>query len=776
MYKSIVLFIAFFCCQNLLAQQFVAGPLSIKLDNKGKVVSIKNNEFPKEYVALNSEGNLLQIVKDSKNIEAEKAAFSKNTITLFFPEGEKAVVKVGTTKSYLRFELVDISDKVEAVTWGSFNNTIADTIGNTVGVVRNSDFAFGLQCLNIKTSGGELTNEEGAVYETGSTAVAKPFGSSLQAFTINRQNDRTIKVWNRWPDVIVKGIKDGGLRGSAIALFGSKPNQVLTVIETIAKEEKLPYAQWKNEWIKTSAACGQAYMITSFNENNIDAFLSLASRMGMAGVYHEDPFETWGHFELKKDVFPHGREGFKKCVEKAHALGLRLGFHTLTTFITTNDAYVTPKPHPGLALAGTDLITENITADATAITVSSNTHFTLRSDLNSVIIGDEIIRFMGVSETAPYKLTGCIRGAFGTTKTNHSAGTKVSRLVDHPYKVFFPGWQLQKEIATNIANFINETGADQMDFDGHEGTFANGIGDLSFNSFAEEVFKQSNHPMVFGSSRANHYFWHINNYLNWGEPWYGGFRESQSDVRIANQKFLESNYLPNMLGWFLITAQTSPEDVDWMLARAAGFNAGYSLVVREDALANKSMNEIINLINIWTAAKNKKLFTAQQKEWLKNPDNEAHLTKAGENYLMERYRKFVFEHQAKILQPGEPLISTWNFENKTSKQQPRIILLANGENGKIDRPVIEIDNSFHLEIPTSLSAGESLLIDNTVSANLYNHKGQLIKKIALGNALPELSVGSHIISFNASMNPKASVKAVITVRLSEKTEQLQQQN
>jgi len=60
------------------------------------------------------------------------------------------------------------------------------------------------------------------------------------------------------------------------------------------------------------------------------------------------------------------------------------------------------------------------------------------------------------------------------------------------------------------------------------------------------------HPVVFGSSRAAHYSWHMDDYLNRGEPWYGGFRESQSDYRIDNQKFYENNYLPNMLGWFLI--------------------------------------------------------------------------------------------------------------------------------------------------------------------------------------------------------------------------------
>ncbi|MEX6689686.1 hypothetical protein QTN47_19430 [Danxiaibacter flavus] len=775
MFKYAFLFLGALAAHSLLhAQQYNTPTFSLQLNDKGSVVSIRNNQTT-EYVATSNPGTLLQLVKNGKTIAPVKAEYKKGAITLLYPEGNKAQVKTTINKGYVRFELTDISDNVDAVIWGPLNNIVKDTIGNTVGVVRNKDFAFGIQCLNEKTTGGEMVNDEGAVYERGTTATARPFGSSLQAFTVNRLHDRVIKVWDRWPAVTVKGIPEGSLKGSAIAVFGCSPSQVLSTIEVITKQENLPYATWKNEWIKTSAASGAPYMITTFNENNIDSFLTYAKQMGMAGVYHEEPFKTWGNFEIRKDLFPSGREGFKKCVDKAHAMGLRLGFHTLTTFITTNDAYVTPKPNKDLALAGTDTLVEDLTADATEITVNSPLHFTMRSDLNSVMIGDEIIRFMSVSKEAPYKLTGCVRGAFGTTKSAHKAKDLVSRLVDHPYKVFYPNWQLQKQVAKNIADFINETGADQMDFDGHEGTYANGMGDLSFNSFADEVFRQAKHPVVFGSSRPNHYFWHINNYLNWGEPWYGAFRESQSDQRIANQKFYEDNYLPNMLGWFLITVNTDPDDIDWMLARAAGFNAGYALVVRGEALANKNMPRIVEQINLWTGAQKSRMFNQEQQEWLKNPANEAHLSKKENGYYLESFRKFTFEHQAKALQPGEPAISNFSFTNNKEKQRPLIVITARGEDGTIVNPAIEIDNSFRLEIPVTLAAGESVAVNEANAASVYNSKGKFIKKIDLGNQLPDLNTGTHSLSFEAGMDANASVKAVITVRLSEKTEQLKAQ-
>ncbi|MBN8876875.1 MAG: hypothetical protein J0I32_04960 [Sphingobacteriales bacterium] len=753
------------------SSQLAAGDLRIQFTDSGYISGLKNIKDGKEYIAPEQPGTLLQLVVKETHLNPYSIKIKGQQLLLSYPGKKQATVKLTQKPSYLKFELTAISDGVDAVLWGPFKTTITDTIGNSVGVVRNATFAIGIQCLNTKTSGGELKNEEGAVYDPGTTATSTTYGSSLQAFSINRLHERIIKVWDKWPAVTVKGIKEGALTGSAIALFGCSNGTVLPTIQQITKDNNLPYAVWQNEWIKTSAASGKPYLITTFNETNIDTFLNYALRMGLAGVYHEDPFETWGHFQLKKDLFPNGREGFKRCVEKAHAKGLRLGFHTLTTFITTNDPYISPVPDKRLAFAGSTGLTESISADASEIKVNADQPFTLNSDLNSVLVDDEIIRFSSVSGSGPFILSGCTRGAFGTQRSAHAAGKTISRLIDHPYNVFFPDWDLQKEIAGNIARFINETGSDQMDFDGHEGTYANGMGDLSFNTFAEEVFRQADHPVVFGSSRANHYFWHINNYLNWGEPWYGTFRESQSDIRMNYQKFHEVNYMPNMLGWFLIKSNTDPEDINWMLARAAGYHAGYALVLREEALTNPHLEEIISLINRWKEAQEQQLFSAAQREWLKNTGNEAELILQGKQYLLRKFHKNVFVHEAKVLQPGEPSRSSWPFEINTAGEVPRIVLQAEGESGSLTGSVIEIDGNFRLELPVPLSAGEALVIERD-EAILYNKKGQPEKQLKLGRPLPSLTAGHHTLSFDAGRNIHNELNIQISLRITDTIESL----
>jgi len=760
----------------LFAQQkFSSKTFSLSIDGMGNITSLEVLPAGKNLVAKDSAGVLLQLVKDGKRYQPVSAAFAKSTITLGYPDGQIARIRVSSKNTYLRFELTEISKDADAVIWGPLNTSIGDTIGNTIGVVRSPEYTIGIIALNTKTTGGELVNEEGAVYDRGTTAVKKSFGSSLQAFTIDRSHNRDITVWDRWKNVPVKGIPEGKLEGSAIAVFGSKPSDVLPVISSIEQSEGLPHPLWKKEWIKQSVYTGRPYMITSFSEQNIDTLLRYAKRMGLAGVYHEGPFTTWGNFELDKKLFPNGIKGFTECVNKAHAMGLRLGFHTLSNFITTNDAYVTPKPNPHLATAGSSILQDAIDPEATVMTVQSPEYFEMQSDLNSVRIDDEIIRFREVSKNAPYQLLDCVRGAFGTKKSSHAKGAAVSRLIDHPYKVFFPDWTLQKEIAANIANFINETGADQMDFDGHEGTYATGMGNMSLSGFAEDVYKTIKHPVVFGSSRAAHYFWHMDDYLNWGEPWYGGFRESQSDYRIDNQKFYENNYLPNMLGWFLITSQTKPEDVDWMLARAAGYNAGYALVVRYDAIKNNPfINEIVEQVNSWTEAQQKNVFSQAQKQWLRVPEHDVHLERDGVNaWKMYRYKKIVFKHSAKVLQPGEPTSSEWTFQNNTGKQNVQVILLAAGNTGEISNPVIELDNSLHIQLPVSLKAGQSLVIDHSASANLYDQKGKFLKKVTLPQPLPELAEGSHHLLFDCAFSEGADINVKITVKLSDGIEKVQ---
>ncbi len=737
-------------------QVFRTDRFEMALDGRGAIVRLADLGSARNYAPDGHPGRLVR-VRTAAGAEIEPTAVKagKDTLAFAFEGGIVLTVRVSRKPEYLRFELVEVArpDRIDAVLWGPIRTTIGETIGEVVGVVRSADFAIGLQTLNTKTCGGRLENEEGT---TGgrTTATAEPFGSSLQAFTVNQARDRVMTVWHQHKSVPVKALPGFRLDGSALAVFGTHPAEALPLIGRIEVAEGLPHPVLDGEWIKTSGAAGRPYLIADFSEATADAMLEFTRRLGFPALYHSGPFKTWGHFDLLEDRFPNGRAGFKACVDKGKALGLRVGAHTLTNFITTNDPFVTTAANRGLMAAGVARLLEDVDAAGTGIVVDRGDCFRQASTLNAVLVGTEIVRYREVTGTGPYTLTDCVRGAFGTPAAAHVRGDEARKLMDHPYKTLFPDWAMQEDLIGNMARFFEEAGAAQMDFDGHEGTCYLGRGDFGHVHFVESFLGRVGHPVVNGSSNIGHYYWHFNSYINWGEPWYASFRESQSRYRFENQPFLERNYMPNMLGWFLMTPDTRVEDIEWMLARAAGYRAGYAFVAEHESfLKNPAADAIIEAVRTWEEAKERGAFSADQRARLKDPERDFHLERAGEGrWALQNFDKLGFEHRGKVLQPGQPTGSEWTFENAFDPQPLHLHLyIAGGDDAEARRIEIEIDRFFRAAGPAVLKKGQSLLWDGSEHMSLYGDKGQLLERIAVGRALPPLARGTHTVTVEAAL-------------------------
>ncbi len=749
--------ILFFQVLTLSAQQISlqTDDLNLTISPGGQLTEMLNPSTGKNYLPIGEKAPLLRIRVGSEWEEPSRAVFNSKSdvITLSFPVSKiSAEIKITQNKSHLAFHLIRLSakEKVNAVCWGPYPTIIGKTIGEVIGVVRDGDFAIGLQALNAKTLGGVLKNDEGADESRGSVAISQPYGSSLQAFSLDRSKNRRVTVWGQnYPNMPVEAISNETTIGSAIALFGCREDQVLSRVGVIELAEGLPHPMINGVWLKQSPETGRAYLISDFDEKNIDAMLDYTQKAGLMSLYHEGPFKSWGHFILDPVSFPNGVAGMKMCVEKAAAKGLRIGVHTLSTFINTNDPYVSPVPDKRLAQTGSSSLAESIISTTAEIPVQSDTYFKniKPSTLHAVRIGEEIIRFKEVSAGQPFNLLECQRGAYGTTASGHTKGEPVGMLMDYPYNTLFPNFDLQQEIAGNLGRFFSETGVSHMDFDGHEGCMSSGEGDYGMQAFAEKVIKETNHSLVNGTSRSSHYYWHICHYWNWGEPWYGGFRESQGDYRLENQPFLERNYMPNMLGWFLLSSTTTVEDIEWMMARAAGYNAGFALVARYKSLQkNPDTNQLLALIKLWQTAYKTKIFSANQLERLKNPENDFHLEKDNQGWKLYPFHKFRFEHAKQLLQPGQPTFSEWNIVNTDADQPLNFTLTFIGKSGAVSKPWIELDGYFKLDLPGEYEAGNTIVCDGT-TLKMYNSKGSFKKDIPIQQAIPGLKTGKHVIKF-----------------------------
>ena len=776
---------------------------SLGLDKAGRVTMLKSKQENKDYLVSDSANALLRIRVKGMLIAPERCVWNakSSTLNMHFPVlNANAIVLVKKATSYLTFELKQIEkvNEIELVLWGPYPTTIGETVGEVVGVVRNQTFAIGIQALNVKTLGGYPNNESDVepsydVFQEGNKIdvlpddtrrqlfrgdVARPtsYGSTLQAYCRNRLTDRIISNWEHTA-YVAPAFKDGGITGSKIALFGAPVKEVLPVIAQIEINEGLPHPLLDGVWSKQAVHASESYLIMDFGVQNLAEAMAVTKKAGLRYLYHSDPFETWGHFQLKQRDFPANWPSLKACVESAKKENIRLGVHTLSNFITTNDAYVTPVPDKRLAKVGYSTLSAAIDSSTSEIEIKDPVFFNQfkNNTLKAAVVGNEIIRYENVSASAPWKLLNCKRGAFGTKANTHAANDSIGKLIDHPYQVFLTDYSLQEEVAKTIARLFNETGLMQISFDGLEGCWSTGMGQYARQLFTKTWFDalkpELQGKVINDASNPGHFFWHIYTRMNWGEPWYAGFRESQLQLRLKNQEFFQRNLMPSMLGWFSLRAETTPEDIEWMLALGAGYNAGFGLSTNLETIRkNGKSDEMLAMIKNWETARLNKLFTEEQKARMRSLKNEFHLEKVAEReFQLTPVYNFYFKHVQQLKQPGEPTSSVYKLNNPVGQQPVSfIVTMASSKETDPDisfsNPVITINNQDAFVLPVTIGVKDILYCDGR-TIKLYSKNWVLKSEVSVNVKLPVLLNAENTIQFNGRYSGENGADVKIEFRV-----------
>ncbi len=778
--------------------------LLIRIDGNGYLTEMKDISSGENYLSADTVSPLISIRVDSAILMPVKVrnGNSSGSLIFDFDDGFEATVRYSEKETHLVFEILEMSgnDEVEMVIWGPYQTTLGETIGETVGVVQGADFSLGLQALNEKTLGGypwtdndcmpqinifaqddysdmaETNTKDYVLYRV---EAAKPtrYGSSLQAYCRNRFGERIIENLSH-EKYVSPPFKDGGVIGSKIAIFGVGKDQALDAISRIEVEEDLPHPMMDGVWTKISPQASSAYIILSFGVDDIDRAIEITNKAGLKYLYHPGPFLNWGHFDLRSNYFPNGIADLKYCVDLAESQGLKVGVHTLSNFTTTNDRYVTPVPDRRLAKVGSSVITNDVDQGQREIEIAAPDFFNQfkNNNLKTVRINDELIRYGNVSQSPPWKLLNCERGAFGTTASAHSANDTISKLIDHAYKVFLTDASLSAEMSKNLADLFNQTGLRQISFDGLEGNRSTGMGNYGEILFAQTWYDNINDDIkshfIADASRTSHYFWHMYTRMNWGEPWYAGFRESQTEYRLKNQAYFKRNLMPAMLGWFKMTDETSIEDVEWMLARSAAFNAGYSFVVDFASLdKNRNTPTILSLLGDWEEARISGAFTDDQRKAMEDVVNEFHLERTDDdNWELTYLNTPKFKHVKKIRQPGEPVHSVFEFEHTTDDTPFHFNITA--ANGNVKNIKMEVDNYKLLEIPVELQKGETLKYTGGARATVYDKNWAKVREIDFSTEDLRISTGGHSITFDCEFSQTEEAAVSLELRLVTKTEKV----
>ncbi|MGM9701780.1 MAG: hypothetical protein ACI3YX_10125 [Prevotella sp.] len=438
--------------------------------------------------------------------------------------------------------------------------------------------------------------------------------------------------------------------GSSVALWGSPDSTALMdVIQTIVKSEGLPYPTVRGKWVKDPAAYSPD-AITSGQK--YDSIISYTKKLGFPAIHAYDqgfirPNRANGGWldgvdEHRRPFrFASGNKTHREFADMAAAEGLMLGRVCVSNSLYPGTQDTSPVPSDSLCYQQLRKLTHDISAEDTLIYIDDPTYMEEIAswqahcpNLNMVKIGKELIHYLGVSTTAPYRLLKVKRGYWGTKPAAHRSGDEVRKLqvtIEAGYDGIIPNLALHDEIAHHYAEIAKHSGITLYDFDGQEFLFNNGHGYYNVKRFFRNMFDHAQKlgvPYIrFSGSTLSEGSWHYQSVWNVG----GGRNLYNVDTRTwghdtSQGKDLRdvtySNYYPVSFGGnFAIKDTSTVEQYEHIEAIATGYGATYFMSLNQDDVEKCPQKEqIFQTIRTWENARHANAFPRSIKKLLMRPE------------------------------------------------------------------------------------------------------------------------------------------------------------
>ena len=447
----------------------------------------------------------------------------------------------------------------------------------------------------------------------------------------------------------VEPIPEVDIVGSSVALWGSPDSTALMdVIQNIVLSEQLPYPTVNGKWVKDPTAYVPDLMTSG---NQYDSIVSYASRLGFKAIYAYDQsflrpdrgnegFIDGKNFEKKPFRFTAGNKSHKEFADMANEKGVLLGRVNITNSLAPGTKDVCPVPSDSLCYQQKRLLVEAVSATDTLIVVNDPTHLEEIAsweghceNLNMVKIGNELIHYLGISETKPYTLQHVTRGYWGTKPAAHEANDPVYKLqvtINYGYEGLIPNLALQDKIAEYYAEVAQINGVCHYDFDGQEFLFNNGHGYYSTKRFFRRMFEKAKELGVpylrVSGATLSEGSWHYQSIWNVGggknlydldtREW-GSATSQGKDLRDATY----SNYFPVSFGGnFAIKDTSTVEQYEHVQATAIGYGATYYLQINQKEVEScPQKDQIFRAIRTWEDARAANAFPRYIRNMLMNP-------------------------------------------------------------------------------------------------------------------------------------------------------------
>jgi hypothetical protein len=443
--------------------------------------------------------------------------------------------------------------------------------------------------------------------------------------------------------------------GSSVALWGSPDSTaLLDVMQDIVLSEGLPYPTINGKWVKDPSAFVPDAMTVGMV---YDSILSYTKQLGFKAISLYDQgfirpdrgnagYLDGKNFEKKPIKMASGDQSHKEFSELAAQHGLLIGRTPITTALAPGTKDASPFPSDSLCYQQKRILTKSIAPGDTVILVNDPRYMDEiasweghSKNLNMIKIGKELIYYLGVSKTAPYRLLNVKRGYWKTAEANHSAGDTIYKLqvtINYGYDGLIPNMQLQDKIAEYYAAVCKINGLAYYDFDGQEFLFNNGHGYYSVKRFFGKMFEKAKElgvPYIrFTGSTLSEGSWHYQSIWNVGggknlydaetREW-GSATSQGKDLRDVTY----ANFFPaGMGGNFPINAKSTVAEYEHIQAVSVGIGSTYSLKLDQKEVESCPQKyAIFKAIRTWENARAANVFSRRIKKQLADPANQFHL-------------------------------------------------------------------------------------------------------------------------------------------------------
>ena len=564
-----------------------AGLLELTMDSHGKVTNLVSGLDGTDYIEQGPDGkmrSLISFVADYNIEEPTGISYNEETSEITFEFASinaRAVVTLKDNGNYTTMTLtgVDKPEKIslQAVLWGPVKTTIKDG-AISAGVAYDDSFAIGMHMLNTKTVGGwpieykeygyqsDLPSTEvrkGNEVDYSNSAQFSTWGSSISGYTwdYTEETERTVALFSE-----VKGHhsamtgyhadENAGMIGSSVGLYGTRTDNILNVISDIQLTEGLPHPTIDGEWQKSSLKTGQDFLVFTDNIwNNLDNDIQMGVDSGVKYLYGQygagGPWQEDGSY-LFNGNFGGSDENAKIMADKAAESGIYLGTHTLANLINANTEYVVPEATSALSFKGSAELTRDISETDTTIYVSDGYPFSdtvVGSSLKHVRIDGEIFTYSGCTQVSEseWRLTGCSRGAYNTSKQEHKAGDTAYKLWSYYTAPFVGGWDSLEPMIERTAEIYGDIGIRAMSTDAFEATKMSAYSTLMPTEFKNGLYeklveKGAIDGFINESSNIDTNTWDAISRVSWGES------NTPINTLMVLLNYYHKNFLPSMLG------------------------------------------------------------------------------------------------------------------------------------------------------------------------------------------------------------------------------------